>query len=234
MSDLLTRLLVLQDRAAKLLIAHRAVEEFPDEKEEMLTRLAARKKADLEHRTQALLIDAARKKLELESGSLEVQIAKFIAQRSMARKQAEYEALEHEIEASKAKISLMDDQQLALMDQFEAAMHSVAEEEKECIEVESKVRTAILALEERAAAAQQELPTLQAEVAAAKAALPAEVVTRFDHILRTKGDRAIVVVDHGKNCGGCHMVLGPRTLLAARSFEEAASCEHCGRFVYIP
>jgi hypothetical protein len=75
------------------------------------------------------------------------------------------------------------------------------------------------------------LKTTLAQQAEAEKAVPEEVLTRYRRILQSKGDVALVPVDHG-SCGGCHMKLTTQTVNNARREDALAACENCGRLVY--
>ena len=56
-------------------------------------------------------------------------------------------------------------------------------------------------------------------------------VLSFTAQLRSKGDVAIVPVQHG-NCGGCHLQIPPQLIHNAKRGTELTSCDYCGRILY--
>ena len=61
--------------------------------------------------------------------------------------------------------------------------------------------------------------------------MPEDVLTRYRRILKSKGDVAVVAVEHG-SCTGCHMKLTTQTANSARREDALAACENCGRLLY--
>jgi predicted nucleic acid-binding Zn-ribbon protein len=60
-----------------------------------------------------------------------------------------------------------------------------------------------------------------------------DVLGRFERLFVSKGDSAIVAIEHGV-CTGCHMKLTIATVKAAEGGKEIVNCEQCGRILYIP
>src|SRR5947209_16668035 len=71
-------------------------------------------------------LESGRKDLELEVESKKELISKYANQQFQTRKNEEYRALAHEIELCKQAIFKVEDQEIALMEQAEAAQKEVA------------------------------------------------------------------------------------------------------------
>ena len=54
---------------------------------------------------------------------------------------------------------------------------------------------------------------------------------RYERLLKSKGDSAIVGVNHGV-CGGCHMKLPAQVLITSQGQQEIVTCTNCGRILY--
>jgi predicted nucleic acid-binding Zn-ribbon protein len=57
---------------------------------------------------------------------------------------------------------------------------------------------------------------------------------KYRRIMANKRDVAVVPVEHGTNCGGCHMKLTQGSAIAAKSGKAGATCENCGRLLFWP
>jgi uncharacterized protein len=55
--------------------------------------------------------------------------------------------------------------------------------------------------------------------------------TRYERLLKSKGDNVIVGIAHSV-CGGCHMKLPPQITVSCRSQKELVACSNCGRILY--
>jgi len=53
----------------------------------------------------------------------------------------------------------------------------------------------------------------------------------FERLFKSKGDAAVVAIEHGV-CTGCHMKVTSATAAQARAGKEIVSCENCGRILY--
>ena len=57
------------------------------------------------------------------------------------------------------------------------------------------------------------------------------VLERFNRLFTSKGDAAVVALEHDV-CAGCHMKVTTATAAAVRAGKEIVSCEQCGRILY--
>jgi hypothetical protein len=57
------------------------------------------------------------------------------------------------------------------------------------------------------------------------------LLARFERLFKSKGDAAIVAIEHGV-CTGCHMKVTSATSAGARAGKEIVNCENCGRILY--
>jgi uncharacterized protein len=55
--------------------------------------------------------------------------------------------------------------------------------------------------------------------------------SRYDRLLKSKGDNVVVGVDHAA-CGGCHMKLPAQILVSCQGQKEIVTCPNCGRILY--
>ncbi|HEX5398810.1 MAG TPA: C4-type zinc ribbon domain-containing protein, partial [Verrucomicrobiae bacterium] len=147
------------------------------------------------------------------------------------RKNEEYRALAHEIETCKKEINQIEDQEIELMEQAEAAQKEVVRATTELNQAKKLVEAQVAELDRREANLKQELTELQAGRADLAAAVDETSRTRYERLLKSKGDNVIVGVQHGV-CGGCHMKLPAQILVDCRAQKEIVSCNSCGRILY--
>ncbi|MBT8041654.1 MAG: hypothetical protein KJN98_00635, partial [Pontiella sp.] len=60
------------------------------------------------------------------------------------------------------------------------------------------------------------------------------LLQKYTRILNNKRDFAVVLVEPGGHCGGCHMKLPPQVTNDARNPTKIVGCNFCGRIVYNP
>ena len=56
-------------------------------------------------------------------------------------------------------------------------------------------------------------------------------LSRYDRLMRSKNDFAVVPIRNG-NCGGCHLNVTPQLVHNAKHGSELTSCDYCGRILY--
>ena len=231
MNPTIEALLVLQARDVRVAELTDAQEEVPQQMAAAERDLAARtaKFADLKNKTR--LIESDRKKIDLEVKTKEAAIVRYKAQQLATRKNEEFAALIHEIEHTQAEISTLEDSELALMEAYEKGLGEVAAGEQELKAIEAKAAQKKADLQKRGEAVAAELKSTLAQQAEAEKAVPEEALVRYRRILKSKGDVAVVPVNHG-SCGGCHMKLTMQTANSARREDLLAACENCGRLLY--
>jgi len=231
MNPTVEALLVLQERDAKVTALTAELEALPEEIANVDRQVAARSAKFDELKNRTRLIEADRKKLDLDVESKKVAISRYKAQQQQTRKNEEFAALNHEIEHTEKEISELEDRELELMEAYDKGLASVEEAKKEMLAFQEKSKHRKSDLEKRSATVSADLIAEQEKQAAAEKVVPADVLPRYRWILKSKKDSAIVPVSHG-SCGGCHMKVTPQTVLAARAGEHLVSCDNCGRLVY--
>ncbi len=86
-------------------------------------------------------------------------------------------------------------------------------------------------LDEKSANLSKRLDELVAERATLAAAIDPEILSLYERILKSKGDVAIVPLEH-EICQGCHMKTPGTTVSLVRAGEELVQDPNCGRILY--
>lgn len=232
MSSPLEALLVLQDRDTRLRRISQELKAIPSEEKSIADRLAAQSKHHEELKLKARQVESQRKDLENQAGSLRDKISKYSVQQMQTKKNEEYQALGHEIERAKADISQLEDKQLECMEAYEAAQKEVAEEGVKVKAYEAAAQTRRADLTAKKGVLEKQKGELEAELKTLEAAAAPADLARYRRILSSKGDIAIVPIQHGDKCGGCHMTLTHQTVLNAKGDTNLVVCENCGRLLY--
>ena len=160
------------------------------------------------------------------------QIAKHQAQLNAAASKKEYDALQSEIAAARAKCAELEEESLTAIAETDERTSKVAELDK----------TAKLAKEEfvryekdsgaRLETLKKQLAETQAKLKEVEANVPANVRPVFDRIVKGKGVDAFAPVED-RGCGAC------RTEIIAQQYNELLMgafvvCKSCGRILYLP
>jgi len=207
------------------------IETIPLRRKSLEAQLAASASAVdvLKHKTRQLEVD--RKKLELDVGTRTESIARFKTQQYQTRKNDEFQALGHEIERFENEIRKIEDEELELMVQADEFKIDLAEEEKKAAGVKESIARQTADLDEKSKALESRLEDLTRERAELAGKIDEDLLGLFERLFTSKGDAAIVAIEHGV-CTGCHMKVTSATAASARAGKEIVSCENCGRILY--
>jgi len=207
------------------------IETIPLRRKSLEAQLAASASAVdvLKHKTRQLEVD--RKKLELDVGTRTESIARLKTQQYQTRKNDEFQALGHEIERYENEIGKIEDEELELMMQVDKFKIDLAEEEKKAAGVKESLARQTADLDEKSKALESRLEDLTRERAELAGKIDEDLLGLFERLFTSKGDAAIVAIEHGV-CTGCHMKVTSATAASARAGKEIVSCENCGRILY--
>ena len=231
MLETIEKLLILQDRDRKISRVQQELAHIPPERETLRAKATTAQSRLETARNRVKQTEADRKRLELDVESKKTQIERYANQQLQTRKNEEYRALAHEIETCKTEINQIEDKEIELMEQAEAAQKEVVRTTTELNEAKKLMEEQVAQLDQREANLKKELAELQTGRAELAAAVDEVARARYERLVRSKGDNVIVGVDHGA-CGGCHMKLPAQILVNCRAQKEIVSCNSCGRILY--
>jgi uncharacterized protein len=176
-------------------------------------------------------IESQRKALELEVEAKKQLIIKYANQQFQTRKNEEYRALAHEIDGCKEAIVKIEDREIELMEQGEAAQKEVVRATHNANEARKLADDQVAQLGTREQNLKKELTELEANREELAGAVDDVARSKYDRLVKNKGENVVVGVQHGV-CGGCHMKLQPQLLVSAQAQQELVTCSNCGRILY--
>ena len=176
-------------------------------------------------------VEVEKKKLELDVGTRNESIARLRTQQYETRKNDEFSAMGREIERFQQEISKLEDQELELMEQADQLKAQIGREEKETANTKGAIARQISNLEEKQGALGQRLEELKKEREELASKVDEDLLDRFNRLFASKGDAAVVALEHDV-CTGCHMKVTTATAVRAKGGREIVSCEQCGRILY--
>jgi hypothetical protein len=231
MLEALEKLLILQDRDRKISLLGSELAQLGPQRRGAQIKLAGLESALETARLKVRQLESDRKRLELEVESKKQQIERYSLQQFQTKKNEEYRALAHEIETTRKAIHVIEDEQLELMEQGEAAQREVVETQRIAAETRKSTEQQGIELTERERNLSDELTRLQAERDQLAYEVDQSILPRYERLRRTKGDRVLVGIANGV-CGGCHMRLPAQILVSCQSNQEIVSCPNCARILY--
>jgi predicted nucleic acid-binding Zn-ribbon protein len=227
----LEQLLILQDRDQKIRQIGTEIETVPLRRKSLEAQLAA-SRASLEALKQkARQVEMDRKKLELDVGIRSETIARLKTQQYQTRKNDEFQAIGHEIERYENEIGKIEDEELELMVLADKVKADLADEEKKAAEAKDSIARQTADLDEKSKALDSQLKALTTERSELAGKIDEDLLGRFERLFKSKGDAAVVAIEHGV-CTGCHMKVTTATASQVRAGKELISCENCGRILF--
>ncbi len=231
MLEMIEKLLILQDRDRRIRQEEGELARIEPERQ-MLNAKAASAQAELENvKLRIKQIESARKDLELEVEAKKQMIVRYANQQFQTRKNEEYRALAHEIDTCKAAIFQIENGEIELMEQAEAAQKDLLRATQAAKAARALVDEQVGQLGEREENLKKELAELEANRVELAAAVDEDARSRYERLVRSKGENVVVGVQHGV-CGGCHMKLPPQLLVTCQAEKELVGCSNCGRILY--
>ena len=226
----LERLVRAQELDRGLADVRGKIERLAPRRKEIDDRIASAKKAltDAEERVKALAL--AKRNAEKDAETQGEQERKFQTQLTQVKKNDEYSALLHEIEAAKRKRSELETIVLEKMDEEGRATAAIAAAKTALAAAESEASTA----RGKVAAEEAELRTeeggLEARRDGALGQLPPALKTRYEKLLVARKGRAVSDLS-GDACTACGAHLPPQRAIAVRRGEAVVECPDCGRIL---
>jgi hypothetical protein len=231
MQEIIEKLLILQDRDRKLLRVTQELAHLGPDRDNLRGRAASTQSQLEAAKLRVKQIESERKQHDLEIEAKKTQIEKYLNQQLLTRKNEEYKALTHEIEMAKAVIFKIEDAQIVLMEQAEAAQKEVARATTEAAAAKKLLDDQIGKLDQREGNLKKEFAELQGSRVQVAAAVDESTRNRYERIFKSKGENVVVGVEHSA-CGGCHMKLPAQVMTHCRAQGEIVTCPSCGRILY--
>ncbi|HEV3408806.1 MAG TPA: C4-type zinc ribbon domain-containing protein [Chthoniobacterales bacterium] len=227
----LEQLLILQDRDRRIKQIRTEVKSLPLQRKQLDDQLAAVNARVEGIRQQAKQAEVARKKLELDVGTRTESINRLRTQQYETRKNEEFRAIGNEIERYQKEVSALEDQELELMEQLDKLKAQIAEEDQKAAAARESIARQVADLGGKGEVLEGRLQELVKERAELASRIDEDLLERFERIFASKGDAAVVALEH-EVCTGCHMKVTTQTAHRAKSGKEIVSCEQCGRILY--
>ncbi len=228
----LEQLLVLQDRQQKIRQIQTEIKTLPLERDHLESQLAATAAGVEALKQKARQLEMERKKLELDVGTRSESISRLKTQQYQTRKNDEFQAIGHEIERYTNEIQKLEDEELELMIEADKLKAEIEAADKSARATKDTISRQLTDLDAKSKALDSQQHELEKEREALAAEIDADLLDQFERLFNSKGDAAVVAVEHGV-CTGCHMKVTTATASRVKAGKEIVSCENCGRILYL-
>ncbi|HYM79893.1 MAG TPA: C4-type zinc ribbon domain-containing protein [Candidatus Limnocylindria bacterium] len=210
-----------------------ALHRHPVQRKSLSDRVGAERTRLEGYKQQVAAKQVKRREIERDVEALQVEERKFQSQLPMVKKNEEYQALLHEITASKARRSERETELLLLLDEEERLQGERPELERTLAGVESEAASRGREIDAEEQREREQAGVIEARRDAFLARLPAATRARYERIRGSRDGRAVVPIVKGA-CGGCYRGQPPQVLQEARRSDRLLTCEGCGRLLVWP
>jgi predicted nucleic acid-binding Zn-ribbon protein len=185
-------------------------------------------------RAHRLEVEKRIRELDLQTRGWRDSLGKFSAQQNRVKTQKEYDALDHEIAETQAKLSQADETGLALLDEEELLDTELAAQGAGLAELERDGQEETKRVEERVREKRAFLERLTEKRASLVPNVDPAILHRFDQLCLRFPGVAVVPIENDI-CGGCNMNVVKHIKQAAQhDAGPLAECTSCRRILYVP
>jgi predicted nucleic acid-binding Zn-ribbon protein len=233
MLDVIEKLLTLQDRDQRLRSFQSELNHLPEERKAREKQIADSAARLDQGKLRAKGIEVEKRNLEVEAQAKRDLIARYRQQQLQTRKNEEYAALAHEIEAAEKIIASVEDRELDLMEELEKLTPQLATAEKLHADERSKLQNILDSLESKKTNLEARISELKSDRQRHAEGIDDEVLSLYEHLFKTKHGAALATLEH-EVCMGCHMKVTAQTIVQVRAARQIIHCPQCGRILYMP
>ena len=233
MLEAIEKLLAIQDKDQRIRTFRIELAALPKEKAAK-ERLIAEAAARLDNaRSRAKEIEVQKKSLEVEAAAKRGQIDRYKTQQTQTRKNEEFSALAHEIEAAEKVIIQLEDKEIDLMEEAESLKPEITAAEQTHAADKTKYEGQIANLVEKEGNLTARIAEMESARQQAVSDIEEDLLGLYDRLFQTKNATAIVALEH-EVCTGCHMKVTAQTSVELRAEKSIVSCPQCGRILFVP
>jgi predicted nucleic acid-binding Zn-ribbon protein len=190
-------------------------------------------KSDLNSARDAIVEHKKQYKLaELELKAAEEKIGGYSVQLYSAKTNEQYKAFLKEIETQKKAKGGVEDRMIILMEETETLDRKVKANETKSVELDAETTRKIQLLEAEHRELEAAIATRQGQRATIAAALPADLVKRYERIKASKAGIAVSVVKR-ERCSACLSPVPAQRVLEIDLQNRVYNCEACGRILIV-
>lgn len=226
------QLLVLQERDARCRTIERQVQSVPGELAQAQAEIDQARQRVTEAEETLKRLEVSRKQVDGRRNDTGDQIVKYKTQQMQVKKNEEYTALQHEIDALQARLGGFDDEELALLEQMDAQQAALHVLRLDTTALVNALQQRMSALRESEAAARGELDEARSAYETARSKTPVEALKTYDYVRSQVKRPPYVVPLLELKCGGCHLKVSGEVESQVRRGEPLVRCDNCGRLLF--
>lgn len=230
-SPTIEKILVLQERDMRRVLLETQLKSVPFEIASVRSKIEEERAAADSAKLEWKNLETRRKGLENEVSSGEERIAKFRSQQVLVKKNDEYQALGNEIEHALAAVEKLEEEEIGIMLELDAAKAKIAAAEGVARGNIAGHEARIAQLQERERNLAAELEEQSKRVEEAHAEVEPTAQSAYVRLVKNAGLPVCVPLNDHK-CGGCHLKVSSGVESETRTGNKLAYCDNCGRILY--
>jgi len=226
------RLLVeLQEIDSSILSIDEKIESYPARLDHFRIPLNRARQAFQDFKAKSESLDKKKKAKDQELDEIQDKINKLKGRSGDIKTNKEYEAHLKEIESFEKKKYRIEDEILAIMEDYEIFAKEVEKEEVKVRETEAEFKKQEKVLGEEKDQLQAELEKMKARRKDFSSRLDKEIYDQYRKLLQRMGGLAVVQTVN-EMCLGCNTNIPPQLYNDIKSTEDIYTCFYCKRFLY--
>src|SRR5436190_16581705 len=186
MLETIEKLLILQDRDRKLSKLREELTHIPVERQQLQAKAAHAQTSLDAAKLNTKQLESDRKKLELDVEAKKQLIEKYSLQQFQTKKNEEYRALAHEIDMCRQAIVKLDDEQLEIMEQMDAAQKELVAATQAAAEAKKVIDARLVDLSAREQNLKKELAQLESNRSELASVVDEDARGLYERLYRTK------------------------------------------------
>ena len=175
-------------------------------------------------------LEDEKRKLESDLDMVDKRIASDNQKLNASSSPKDIAGFQHEIEGLRTRRSLLEDSELALLDQIEISARSLSDFRSEKAQIEADLERAKTELAQRLSEMRDQNNAINQEISSIKSQLPADLIDAFERKL-SRGNAVGRIVRSA--CTACNMNLNSTAMaeLSHIPSDELATCPECSAIV---
>ncbi len=232
MNSHIKQLLILQDRDQAVRRLNSLLEAIPVEITKLEGGIADEEKSLADSKSTLQELEVKKNELDMQTGTAEEKIAKYLNQQLQVKKNDEYKALTHEIEGLKKQIGDWEEEEIGLMLEIDDEAAVYKKRQGVFDGVIDGINGKIKFQEDKKTELGEQL--VEAKIVYNKASEGIERTYKNAYIRMAKQMRLPVVADvSNQTCDGCHLRISNEVFSEAKKGDSLTTCDSCGRIVYV-
>jgi uncharacterized protein len=172
-----------------------------------------------------------RKTLEIEVGTLDNKITKYLGQQNEVKSNEQFTALKQEIEKGKEEKAKTEERVLEFLFKDDDQKAKIQKLNQELAQAEKKAADDKKAIQEKVSDCEKSAQEKKAERQKQLADLPEEFAQGYEQLRNSGKKIAVAQAQEDQTCSGCHMNIPPQILNELRKNIAVQRCT-CGRYLY--